>query len=98
MKAVIKPVMLKWARERASLGVDELASRMNVTPERVAQWEESGELTFKQVEKLARSTYTPIGYLFLPEPPIEKIPIPDYRTLGSQQTQVPGPDPLEIIH
>ena len=98
MKVELKPALIVWARERASLSPDELASRMGVTPERVAQWEANGELTYKQAEKLARSTHTPIGYLFLSTPPEEKMPIPDYRTVGNQAMQRPSPDLLDTIY
>jgi Zn-dependent peptidase ImmA (M78 family)/DNA-binding XRE family transcriptional regulator len=98
MKVVLKPVLLKWARERASLNLNELASRMGVTSRRVVQWETNGELTYKQAEKLARSTHTPFGYLFLSAPPEEKIPIPDFRTVGNQEIQHPSPDLLDTIY
>ena len=98
MKATLQPALLRWARERASLTMDALAARLNVQPERVEEWERSGELTFKQTEKLAQCTYTPLGYLFLTEPPTEKLPIPDFRTLGSQQLQRISPNLLDVVH
>ena len=98
MKATIQPALLRWARERASLTRDALAVRLNVQPERVEEWEQNGELTFKQIEKLAKCTYTPLGYLFLPERPVERLPIPDFRTLGSQQLQRISPNLLDVVH
>lgn len=98
MKANIKPALLRWARERASLSRDALAARLNVEPDRVEEWERNGELTFKQTERLAQCTYTPLGYLFLPEPPVEKLPIPDFRTLGSQQLHRISPNLLDVVH
>ncbi len=61
MKATVKPEMLRWARERAALTLDALARSMHVQADRVEVWEENGELTLKQLEKLAKSTYTPFG-------------------------------------
>lgn len=98
MKATVKREMLRWARERAELTLDALAKRMHVQPDRVEDWEESGTLTLKQLEKLARSTYTPVGYLFLQEPPVERLPIPDLRTVGNRGIGHPSPNLLDTIH
>jgi Zn-dependent peptidase ImmA (M78 family) len=43
-------------------------------------------------------TYVPFGYFFLPEPPEERIPIPDLRTLRNQEVRHPSPDLLDTIH
>lgn len=42
----------------------------------------TGEIkpTIQQLEKIAKKTHVPLGVLFLKEPPIEKLPIPCYRT------------------
>lgn len=95
---VLKPQVLKWARERAGLGADELATKINVKPKRVDVWEDSGEITIVQAEKLARSTHTPLGYLFLSEPPEEHLPIPDFRTLDDQRPRRPSPDLIETLY
>jgi len=73
----LQPRLLEWARHRARLTEEVLAEKMGVKEEKVAEWEQSGRLTLKQAEKLAKVTHTPFGYLFLPEPPDEKLPIPD---------------------
>lgn len=98
MKATVKPEMLRWARNRAALTLAALASSMHVSADRIEGWEESGELTLKQLEKLAKSTYTPVGYLFLNEPPVELLPIPDLRTVGNRNVGRPSPNLLETIH
>src|ERR1700685_3515099 len=98
MKGTVKPVLLQWARKRVSLTTEDFAQRLHVRPERIAEWESTGELTLKQLEDVARVSHTPLGYLFLPEPPIEKLPIPDFRTVGSQTVQQPSPDLLDVIY
>ena len=97
MKISLQPTLLRWARERAGLSVDALAKKMSVKPERVTAWEGNGELTFKQAEKLANMTYTPFGYLYLPEPPQETLSIPDFRTLRNEEMRQPSSDLLDIL-
>lgn len=80
-EAFVNAGMIRWARERASLGVDAFARKVNTRAEKVLSWER-GEArpTFKQAEKLAQAARVPFGYLFLPTPPVERLPIPDLRT------------------
>lgn len=77
----IQPVMFRWARERAGLSMLALSNRFPKLP----LWE-AGEAdpTLNQLERFAAATYAPIGYFFLPEPPIEPLPIPDFRTVGDR--------------
>ncbi len=66
---------------------------------RYASWE-AGEAapTLKQLETLAHKTMTPLGYFFLPEPPEEKLPLPDFRTVRDQGVRRhPSPNLLETI-
>ena len=38
-----------------------MAKKVGTKPERVEGWEQEGELTYKQAEKLAKATHTPFG-------------------------------------
>jgi Zn-dependent peptidase ImmA (M78 family) len=91
----VSPRLLAWARRRSGLTVDDLVRRFPG----LGAWER-GELlpTFKQLEGYAKATHTPIGFLFLPEPPEEQVPIPDYRTMGDKGIRRPSPDLLDTIY
>ncbi|HEY3256105.1 MAG TPA: XRE family transcriptional regulator, partial [Polyangiaceae bacterium] len=95
MRVEIKPELLRWARARAGFDLAALAPRFP----QLADWE-SGEArpTLKQLEKFAKATYTPIGFLFLSEPPVEQVPIPDFRTVGNRHVERPSPDLLDTLY
>ena len=91
----VDPGLLRWARERAALSIDALADRFP----KLYAWEQ-GEIrpTLKQLERFAKATFTPIGYLFLREPPIERIPIPDFRTVADARLDDPSANLLDTIY
>jgi len=94
-RVAVKPEMLHWAVERARMVPDDLQARFSKFP----QWLE-GEVqpTLKQLESFATAVHVPIGYLFLPEPPEEALPIPDFRTLEGRQLERPSPNLLDMIY
>ena len=95
VRVEIKPQLLRWACERAGYDPDTMSQRIP----KFTAWM-SGEVhpTLKQVEGFAKVTHAPIGYLFLQEPPIENIPIPDLRTVGNIHIGNPSPDLLDTIY
>lgn len=95
--AQLKPNVLRWARRRAGLSVAKLAGRMGASPSVVEEWERTGLITLAKAESLAKKTHTPVGYLFLKEPPQEVLPIKDFRTIGDSATPV-TPNLLDIIY
>lgn len=95
MRVEVKPAMLRWARERAGLDADALLGRFP----KYEEWErEETRPTLKQLERFANATHTPIGFLFLPEPPVERVPIPDFRTVGNRRIGRPSPDLLDTVY
>lgn len=96
--AIISPVVLRWARERAHLDYESLAKSAKVKPEKILLWEEGKERpTFRQAQQIAKKLYIPFGYLFLPQPPEQKLPIPDLRTVGSGITTEFSADIYDLI-
>jgi len=52
----------------------------------------------RQLEDYAQATYTPFGYFFLSDPPVERLPIPDFRTVANGPIRTPSPDLLDSIY
>lgn len=91
----VSPQLLSWARERARLDAAALAQRFP----KLSAWE-AGELlpTLRQLQDYAHATHAPFGYFFLPEPPVEPVPIPDFRTLSDRAVTRPSPDLLDTVY
>lgn len=98
-EALISPRVLTWARRRRDLDAAGLARKLNVKPEKVKAWEAGDGLpTFRQAQRTAEALYIPFGYLFLSEPPAEKLPIPDLRTVGDKPPREPSADFLDLVN
>lgn len=91
----VKPELLRWACERAGKPESALAEKFSgftdwLTGEKAP--------TFKQLEDFAKATHTPIGFFFLQKPPVENVPIPDFRTIDSAQISRPSVNLLDTIY
>lgn len=94
-RVAVNPELITWARERAGREPLELTGRFP----RLTEWE-SGEVqpTLRQLESFARAVHVPVGYLFLPAPPEEGLPIPDFRTPGDRDIARPSPNLLDTLY
>lgn len=94
-KPLVKGEMLRWARKRARLTHGELAKGFKNLP----QWEnEDKNPTFVQLENFAKKVHVPFGYLFLNEPPDEKLPIRDFRTISGEVIAKPSVDLIDTVY
>lgn len=91
----VAPEVLRWATRRA--GWDESTAFKKV--DKLKYWV-TGERrpTFNQLQEFAQATHTPLGMLFLPEPPVEPLPIPDMRTMRDVGIHTPSADLLDTIY
>jgi Zn-dependent peptidase ImmA (M78 family) len=77
--------MLTWAIARAGYELHDFIVKLP----NVKDWiEGTKKPTVKQLEGFSKKVHLPFGYLFLPEPPKEKLPIPFFRTGDTQATKV----------
>jgi Zn-dependent peptidase ImmA (M78 family) len=94
-RVAVEPHMLRWAHERAGLSWDALSKRFP----RLGAWERrERQPTLKQLEAYAKATHTPVGFLFLSEPPPEPVPIPDFRTIRGTPIARPSADLLDTVY
>lgn len=96
--ANINTAMLTWARERSGCSVSDFAHKLMIDEERLLKWE-SGEqtLTFNQAMQFADKAHVPFGYLFLLNPPVETLLIPDLRTVEGKPVIRPSAELLDIV-
>ncbi|MGH3858577.1 ImmA/IrrE family metallo-endopeptidase [Actinokineospora sp.] len=87
--------LISWARERSGISLVDLLRRFP----KLEEWENDvASPTLKQLEDYANATHTPLGLLFLDEPPDEPLPLPDFRTINNQEIRRPSVDLLDTIY
>ena len=74
-EALINIQVLEWAIKRYGHEPEKFTDKL-------ADWLDGKKKpTFKQAQDLAKVLHIPFGYLYLSKPPVEKLSIPDLRTL-----------------
>ncbi len=87
-QAHINPEVLVWARQRAGLSIDDLALKMSQKIEKLQDWETGGKLpTLIQAQSLADHLHVPLAYFFLPNKPVQELPLPDFRRVGGHTVE-----------
>lgn len=75
--------------------MDELVARFPKLPDWISG---AHKPTLKQLESFAAATHAPVGFFFLPKPPEEALPLPDFRTMGGTALATPSADLLDTIY
>lgn len=89
--ADVKPELIRWAVNRSGIPIADFS-------ETVRSWLQGhARPTYRQLEQFAKKAMVPFGYLFLDKPPLEKLPLPDYRTRKDDGVLQPSPNLIETI-
>jgi Zn-dependent peptidase ImmA (M78 family) len=81
-KAIIKPELLTWTRNRAKVTLEDAAKAADVTTKELEEWEAGTEApSLSQLRGLAAKYHFPLAVFYLPEPPADFAPLRDFRRL-----------------
>ena len=90
---IIKPEIIKWARQRTGLSISAFAEKMKVTPDTVEEWEGGKTaLPYSKAKKLASLSLLPFGALFLSNIPNRDLCLPDFRTRYNKSVGKASPE------
>ena len=94
LRVQVEPSVLEWAIKRS--GREEYLFGKHG---QLGGWL-NGEIqpTLKQLKAFANDAYAAEGYMFLSEPPIERMPIPDFRTVSSVATGEISPNLRDTVY
>ena len=94
-RALVKPDLLVWARQRAKVKPEDAAKAAGVTVERLAAWESAENddgPTVSQLRLLAGKYHFPLAVFYLPAPPADFAPLRDFRRLPDAEDEAITPN------
>ena len=94
-RVFISSDILKWAIKRS--GKDEESLKKPFP--KISDWiSGSVKPTLKQIEKFSKATSTPLGFLFLHEPPAINLSIPHFRTVSDSDPIQPSTELIDTVY
>ena len=94
MRIAITPQVLEWAIQR-SRRQEKLEHKFK----KIGEWlSGTAQPTFLQLQEFAKAATVPFGYLLLTNPPEERLPITNFRTLTSGTVQDFSPELLDTVY
>ena len=93
-RVTVNEAVLRWALQRSGIPLLSIQDKFPIR-----EWL-SGEKkpTLTQLENFANTTLTPLGFLFLKQPPKQELPMPHFRTLADEEPRGPSPDLIDSVH
>ena len=100
METIPNPAVLRWARERLNLSVEELSHLVGKDPETIIKWEAGEDApSYSALESLAyRHLKVPIAVFFFPEPPEGCDPVGEFRRLPDSELERLSPNTLHLVN
>jgi len=96
IKALVKPTVLKWARESLNYTLADAAKKIGIRVSKLSEWESgTSSPTTGQLRKAANVYKRPLAVFFLPAPPRDFVALKDFRRLPDQ-TQVSASPMLNL--
>jgi len=93
VRAIVKPELLRWARNSAGYTLPDVASKLGLASERMERWETGEDSpTIGQLRELSRVYKRPLAVFYLPRPPIDFKPIQDFRRLPGVVRETNSPE------
>ncbi|MCC7193278.1 MAG: ImmA/IrrE family metallo-endopeptidase [Phycisphaeraceae bacterium] len=90
----VQPSVIEWALVRSGA-----RSALEERFPRLVDWlRGDANPSLRQLEDFAKASRVPIGYLLLPEPPEEQLPVKDLRTFAGKGVRRASPDLLDVIY
>src|SRR6185295_1980737 len=81
----VKTQIIRWAIARAGYSLPDFIEKFP----KFRKWlEDQTRPTLKQLEDFCQKVHVPFGYLFLQQPPEEKLPIPFFRTASQRKNEI----------
>jgi len=70
IEALVTPEVMKWARVKARLSVEQAAEKLDRTAEEIEQWESgTNKPSLAQARKAEKVYHIPLATFYLHEPP-----------------------------
>lgn len=83
----INPKIILWARNRIGMSQKELSFETGIALAQIEAMESGTNPDAKSARKLAKALKIPFGFLFLKQPPIHDVRLPDLRTVNGHIPQ-----------